>query len=290
MLSTTKTKLEKTPAPIFYAAPLTEADRSETLEFLAARPLQTVILSGWIRDHGIVSPFHRGGFYGCRDFQGRLTGVALIGENTLFEVRTDEALRLLAQRAREFSGIRMMMAEGEKLAKFWRCYAEAGQTPRRVCRELLFRIGEVASDADSIAELRPATAADLDQVAAVHARMVGEETGVDPLAGDGAAFRARCSDRIAQGRVWVWVRNGALIFKTDVVSETPEAAYIEGLWVSPNERGQGHGKRCLTSLCRKLLNASKAVCGFVDAENFAAQALYRRAGFVVRDDYAKIYL
>ena len=64
---------------------LTENQREEVLEFLARRPLHAVIMSGWIREYGIVSPQHRGDFYGCRDGEGNLVGVALIGRNTLFE-------------------------------------------------------------------------------------------------------------------------------------------------------------------------------------------------------------
>ncbi len=71
-----------------------------------------------MRDHGIVSPLNRGVFYGYRGALGKLEGIALIGKNTLFEVRTNAALQALAQFARECPDIRMVMAEGEKLSKF----------------------------------------------------------------------------------------------------------------------------------------------------------------------------
>jgi predicted GNAT family acetyltransferase len=143
---------------------------------------------------------------------------------------------------------------------------------------------------DNISELRLATEEDLTMVATVHAQMVFEETGVNPLATDPDGFRLRCAARIKQDRVWVWVKNGELIFKTDVVSDTPEAIYIEGLWVNPNQRGTGVSKLCLASLCQRLLNHSNAICGFVDVENIAAQSLYRNTGFSITDNYAKIYL
>ena len=70
---------------------LSEEHRDEVLSFLAERPLHTVIMAGWIRDNGIVSPLNRGTFYGCRDLEGRLEGVALIGHATLFEAAGQEA-------------------------------------------------------------------------------------------------------------------------------------------------------------------------------------------------------
>ena len=69
----------------------------EVLGFLAERPLYTVMMTGLIRDHGLVSPLNRGSFFGCRDSQGRLKGVALIGHATLIEARTDAALAAFAR-------------------------------------------------------------------------------------------------------------------------------------------------------------------------------------------------
>src|SRR5215210_5465362 len=75
---------------------LREEDRLEVLAFLAERPLHTVCLIGFIRDNGLVSPLNRGTFYGCRNSEGRLEGVALIGHATLIEARTRRASREFA--------------------------------------------------------------------------------------------------------------------------------------------------------------------------------------------------
>ncbi|PYS80708.1 MAG: DUF4081 domain-containing protein, partial [Acidobacteria bacterium] len=49
--------------------------------------------------------------------------------------------------------------------------------------------------------------------------MTLEETGVNPLETDPAGFRERCARRITQGRVWVCVKDGRLLFKADVISD-----------------------------------------------------------------------
>ena len=40
---------------------------AEVLKFLAQRPIHTITMMSLIHDNGIVSPFNRGTFYGCRD-------------------------------------------------------------------------------------------------------------------------------------------------------------------------------------------------------------------------------
>ena len=120
--------------------------------------------------------------------------------------------------------------------------------------------------------------------------MVHAETGVDPLKTDADGFRSRCGGRVDKGRVWVWVKNGELVFKTDILSVTPEAVYIEGLWVNPKERGNRYSTRGMASLCRQLETGSNVICGFVDAGHSMFDSLYRKAGFIEVDEYAKIYL
>ena len=102
---------KKTPissAPISAAAvglpdvqPLTNAHYGEVLAFLAAHSVDTIFMSGLVRDNGIVSDLNRGTFYGCRDSAGQLEGVALVGHATLVEARTDAALAAFARLARD---------------------------------------------------------------------------------------------------------------------------------------------------------------------------------------------
>src|SRR3954462_10475488 len=82
--------------------PLTERhDEGEGLDFLAERPVHTVVMAGPIRDHGLGSPFNRAAFDACRDSAARLAGVALIGHATFVEARTDSALRAFAALAQK---------------------------------------------------------------------------------------------------------------------------------------------------------------------------------------------
>src|SRR5919198_5140248 len=87
------------PSPALTVQALADGHKEEVLEFLAARPVHTVVMAGFIRDNGLVSPLNRGTFYACRDAEGRLEGVALVGHVTLIETDQEAALEAFARLA-----------------------------------------------------------------------------------------------------------------------------------------------------------------------------------------------
>ena len=272
------------------AHPLTAGHEGEVLSFLSARPVHTVVMASFIRDNGMDSPLNRGTFYGCRDEEGRLVGVALIGHATLVETDSDEALAAFARVARECPRTHVMVGESDRIERFWEHYAEDGRSPRLICRELLMEQRWPIQVRDAVPGLRPATPEDLDQVMTVQAQMAFEESGINPMESDPEGFRRRCLRRIEQGRVWVLTEEGRLIFKADIVSETPEVKYVEGVWVAPDQRGRGYGLRCLSQLTRELLSRSGAVTLLVNEKRPEAVAFYRRAGYKLRSQYDTIFL
>lgn len=271
--------------------PLTERhDELEVLDFLAARPAHTVVMSGLIRDNGFESPFNRGTFYACRDSEGELAGVALVGHATFVEARTEGALREFAALAQKERDAHMILGEQGLMHRFWGHYADAGQTPRLFCRELLFEQRWPVEACEPVPNLRRATLDDLMLVMPVHAAMAYDESGINPLDVDMNGFRMRCARRIEHGRVWVLVEDGNLTFKADIASETPECTYVEGVYVEPASRKRGHGLRCLSHLGRELLASSESVCALVNEQNLVAQSLFLRAGYKLRGYYETIFL
>jgi predicted GNAT family acetyltransferase len=281
------------PSVIFDAAatePLAEKHKAEILAFLQERPLHTVYMTGCILDNGVVSPLNRGCFYGYRNREGRLEGVALIGHATLFEARSDASLAAFAALAQKCSRTHMLLGEMDKVENFWSHYARGGQEPRIVCRELLFEQKFPVEVKEPVRGLRKATLADLDLVLPVNARMAEAESGVNPMEKDPIGFRLRCARRIEQGRIWVLVQEGRLSFKADIMFETPDVIYLEGIYVAAETRGQGVGLRCLAQLTRKLLAHTKTVSLLVNELNQVASSFYLKAGFKLRAHYDTIFL
>jgi ribosomal protein S18 acetylase RimI-like enzyme len=268
---------------------LTSMDEAEVLDFLAARPVHTVFLSGFIRDNGIESDFNRGKFWGCRNGAGHLVGVALIGHYTFVEAHSESALAAFARVAIDSHSTYMILGEQQKLESFWRHFADEQQTPRRLCRELLYELYSAPAQ-EPLPCLRLANADDLEIVLPVNACMVRAESGVNPLETDPAGFRRRWQRRIDQKRVWIWVEQGRLIFNADVMLDTPDCIYLEGIYVDPAERGKGYGLRGLSQLSRYLMARTKSLCLLVNEENIRARNFFEKAGYNQAACYDTIFL
>lgn len=271
-------------------AKLSSEDEAEALEFLSGRPLHTVTMVGFILDNGLVNPLNRGTFYACRNRKGQIEGVALIGHATLMETTTDRALQAFAEITQKCSRTHMIMGEMERIDEFSNYYAEGGHDVRLARRELLFELRWPIAVHEQTTELRQATADDLELVMVPQAQMAFEESGVNPMEKDPDGFRQRCARRIEQGRTWVLVADGKLLFKAEIISDTTEVTYLEGIWVNPDERGKGYGPRCMSHLAHTLLSRSESLCLFVHERNIAAQLFYKRSGYKLRSIYDTIFV
>ncbi|HEY1403929.1 MAG TPA: GNAT family N-acetyltransferase [Pyrinomonadaceae bacterium] len=270
-------------------SPLAESHGAEALSFLSERPVDNVIMSGFIRDHGVMSPQHRGRFYGCRNGAGELEGVALIGHGMCFDARSEAAMKSFASVTRRSPESRVLMGESGPVRRFWNYYAPDGGEPRLLRDVFLLEQRLPFDGCEAIQGLRPASPADLDDVVALHSEMIGEETGHDPLRHDREGFLRRCLRRIEQRRTWAWFDGGRIVYKADVVAQTPEVAYVEGIYVHASERGKGYGRRCLAEMGRQLLGQANAICLFVDERNERAQNFYLSLGYTCARRYHILY-
>jgi predicted GNAT family acetyltransferase len=269
---------------------VTDADKAEALGFLARRPLHTVSMMALILENGLVSPLNRGSFYACRNEEGQLEGVALIGHATLIEAVSDKAIEAFAHLAQDNPRAHLIRGEQEMLERFWTHYTPVGSAPRLICREILLEQREPVPVRDPVDNLRPATLDDLEIILTVNAQMIYEECGVNPLQTDLVGFRQRTARRINMGRIWVWIAKGRLIFKTDIMSSTPEVIYLEGVHVNPEERGKGYGFRCFSQLCQLLLERTRSICLLVNEHNQGAINFYNKAGYTPQGCYDTVYL
>ncbi len=268
---------------------LSNNHKEEVLVFLAEHPARTFYLAGLIRDNGLVNPLNRGTFYGCRNDRGELEGVGLIGHATLVETHSVAALKALARVARDYPRVHVLIGEWEKMDQFWHYYRQTG-TPRLRRRKFLFGLTWPVALGEPVFGLRQATINDLTLVMPVQAQMVLTESGIDPLQVDLIGFRLRCARRIEQGRVWVCVEGGRLMFKIDVISDTPGFVYLEGMYSDADESAADFESRCLAHLSRRLLARTRSIGVAVDERDAARLEFFKRAGFKRLSCYDTIYL
>jgi GNAT superfamily N-acetyltransferase len=281
------------PHPLFgepVCNQLQQGEEPEALNFLAERPIHTVVMASLLRDNGAVSPHNRGLFYVCRDHRKKIQGIALIGHATIVEARTDYAVAAFAQATAHSQHAHLIRGENCTVESFWSYYSEEGRKARLVCREMLFEKGEQTPTFEPVSELRPATLDDVEHVLAINSLLASQDGGSDPLQRDPVGFRTRMERRINQGRVWIWIRDGKPVFKADVVGDTPEMIYLEGIHVHPDARGKGYGRRGLLQLSSILLRRSRSICLTINERRANVVAFYMKAGFEYHSQYETIYL
>lgn len=259
---------------------LTEPNLAEVLEFLKIRPVHTVTMTSFIQDNGLENIANRGSFYGYRNDAGKLEGVALIGHMTLIEARSEKSLRAFAAVARGSKiPIHLMMSGGETVEIFWRYYTGDRRQARKVCSELFFEFASPLSVQQCDWQICAAQTHELEQIAVAHDAVAFIESGVSPLQRDRHGFLQRCRRRIEQGRTFVVFEDGKLIFKADIAAETADVAYLEGIYVAPEQRGKGIGSSCLSKLSRNLSANFENVCLLSNIEFESAHRSLVKAGF-----------
>jgi uncharacterized protein len=238
---------------------------SQVLAFCAEDPIERVFLEDVAR-RGL------GRFAGVRD-GGRLTALLHLGANLVPSGPGCAAFAELAVGGDP----RMIVGEEGAVTELWDTVGSAFPKPLddRPGQPVYVLREPPASGASA---LRPARLADLDVLVVAAGAAYREEVGVDAYARDPALFEWRTRAQIEEGRSWVWAEEGRILFKAEASAWTPEAVQLQQVWVEPELRGQGFGKRGLADLCRLLLTTTPAVCLFVRPENAPAIALYDSVG------------
>ncbi len=182
---------------------------------------------------------------------------------------------------------RMLIGEERAVTALW----EAGR--RKLGRARQDRRGQpvyVSREPPEPGEtgLRPARRSDLEVLVPACAKAHFEELSVDPLRRDPTGFRWRTRAQIEEGRSWLWVEDGVILFKAEASAWTPRAVQLQQVWVDPPARGRGNATRALRDLIRLLLEQVPAVCLFVRAENAPAIRLYETVGMEHVLDYRSV--
>lgn len=140
------------------------------------------------------------------------------------------------------------------------------------------------------AAVRRSTADDLDALYPACVAMYAEEVGVSPEAGGAAgAYRARVAQLIAKGWSFVRVEHGQVVFKAEIAAATPYACQVQGVYVSPERRGEGLGTSGMAAVVELALqDVAPVVSLYTNGYNHAARRAYERVGFVATEEFTTI--
>lgn len=138
--------------------------------------------------------------------------------------------------------------------------------------------------------VRPATRSEAAAVFPAAVAMFREEVGADPLARDGGrGYRRRVEELIAQGRTYVIIEQGSVVFKADVGAIFGDVAQIHGVWVDPQRRGHGIARAAMADMALQVQRDHAArVSLYVNDFNEPARRAYAAAGFTPAGELSTI--
>jgi uncharacterized protein len=255
---------------------LIEPSHQQVLEFCARDPVERVFLEDVAR-RGL------GRFYGVERDNGSLSALCHVGANL---VPSGEDCAAFADAAAT-SGSRMIIGAEGAVGELWSVVKTRLPEPREDRPgQPVYALSEPPPAGET--NLRPARVADLEDLVPVCAAAHAEELGIDPLERDADGFRWRTRAQIEEGRSWIWLEHGVIRFKAEASAWTPEAVQIQQVWVAPEVRGRGYGKRGMRDLCRVLLDSTPTVTLFVRTDNAPAIRLYESIGMQRVGSYRSI--
>lgn len=118
-----------------------------------------------------------------------------------------------------------------------------------------------------------------------------EEVGIDPRANDGGrGYRHRVASLIAAGRAWAHIEDGQVVFKAEVGSVSSRCGQIQGVWVNPEFRGQGHGITGTAAVAESIMASGRIASLYVNSFNTIARSTYSRVGFRQVATFATVLL
>jgi ribosomal protein S18 acetylase RimI-like enzyme len=247
-------------------AHLVEPTTEQILAYCAEDPVERVFLEDVARrGHGRFAALERD--------DASLQALCHLGTNVVPSGHGSSSFAELAARV----GPRMLIGEEGAVTELWEAGRRRFRRPRedRPAQPVYVSTTPPAPGGTG---LRAATHDDLDTLVPACARAHQEEVGVDPMRRDPNGFRWRTRTQIDEGRSWVWLENGVVLFKAEASAWTPAAVQLQQVWVDPPARRQGYATRALRDLIGLLLERAPAVCLFVRAENAAAIRLYETVG------------
>jgi hypothetical protein len=272
--------------------PLTSAHGSAAWSFLSSGGLQDVYLASQVWAGALETRTASPEFYGA--FAGEeLRAVLYLGTGGLAVPagRDAAAIRALGELvASHARSVRALIGPLEAVDELVPVLRAGGAEIRTDVAELFLEAGPGDLDAGAVEPgLRAASLDEVDLVAQASSRAHVEEMGTDPIVASPAAFVGRVARQVLEERVFVLLRDGAIVFKAEVSAKCPVGAQISGVYTHPAHRGRGHAGRGTGELARRLLAEVPRVCLFVRADNQPARRVYDRIGFRHTRDYRTLF-
>ena len=262
-------------------------DAPMILEGLAVDPVVDVFLDSRLRpqvEAGRLSD----SVMGAREADGSVS-LCWLGANIVPTANTsDDTADAYAERVRS-TGMWFSSLWGPRrpVARMWDRLAGQVRTPRAVRDPQQFMVLDRTPDVAPDTEVVRVGMRDFETYYRASVEFSIEELGSSPEAfGGGAYYRARVRGLIEGGHAFGRFVDGDLVAKADVALVTATATQIQGVWVRPQDRGQGLAAPVVAAACETArTEIAPIVTLYVNGFNVPARRTYARLGFVEAADF-----
>lgn len=258
---------------------LAQPDLPALLALLEPDPVTNVYVTARVRSVGL-DPWRLGAEVWGWFEHGELVSACYSGANLIPIAATDDALRAFADQGRRH-GRRcssIVGPAGDVLA-LWRLLEPTWGPAREVRGDQPLLATSAAPLVQPDPAVRPVRTDELDLLLPASIAMFTEEVGISPLVDGGDGYRARVAELISLGRALARIDDGEVLFKAEVGSLTPRAAQIQGVWVTPERRGEGLAVAGMAAVVAHTLSRTETVSLYANAYNERALRAYSRVGF-----------
>ncbi len=161
----------------------------------------------------------------------------------------------------------------ERLASLYAQHTDA--KPEVLTELLLFRLDELAIDPPAVGTMRKAEASDTELILDWSHRFE-VDAGLAPA----SAKPAVRSVSLEEGRIFLWMVDGAPVAMAASARETRHGVSVNGVFTPRDLRGRGHATALVSSLSQSLLDGGKDFCClYTDLANPTSNSIYRKIGY-----------
>jgi predicted GNAT family acetyltransferase len=270
---------------------LTTADRDQALEVCARDTRTNVFVAARILDGGLAtSP---GSVLGYAEGSG-LQSICWASANLVPVGCDGPALAAFAAKMRRWRHhCSSVFGPSEMVLPLWEALRPGWGEARavRTRQPVLATAGPLPPGTPIDPRVRPARFNEVDLVMPAAAAMFTEEIGYPPYRGPGYLYRQGIASLIRQGRTFVRVDDGEVVFKADVGSVALGVAQVQGVWVAPRWRGKGLAVPAMAAVVEQVrAEIAPVVTLYVNDFNTPARATYARVGFSEIGTFATVLM
>ncbi|AQP46760.1 hypothetical protein BW730_03675 [Tessaracoccus aquimaris] len=257
------------------------ADRDSVLDYLARSPVENLFLASKVDAYGIDR--RRLGKLYAFERDGQIASLLLDG-GTLFVAGFDpEALPAFVTHLGPIRRCTSILGPAISvlglfvgLAERWRgAWGSVSNVRKRQPLMLLEEAPEPPADP----RVRKLTVDDYQSYLDASVSMYTDEIGSSPFK-YGAGYERFVMDRLRAGEAYGIVEGGKVIFKADLGPKLRDQAQLQGVWVSPDRRGEGISVPALSGMLRLAMRDYPTISLYVNDFNTPAIRAYEKLGFV----------